>query len=92
MPLLTAVRGRFGADWHRTFHLLFTWTWAVLLVPGLVWWSESIMWVIVMSTWANFAGHFAALEAVELSDEDVDRVAKATVKLLEQEGWHLIND
>lgn len=37
--------------------------WAILLVPSLLWWSESIMWVIVMSWWANVSSSAAAFLA-----------------------------
>lgn len=34
--------------------------WAVLIVPSLIWWRESVPWLVAMSVWANVAGHFAA--------------------------------
>jgi len=28
----------------------------------VLWWAESILWVGLMSCWANAAGHFAAYQ------------------------------
>lgn len=62
----------------RRFHLCATATWGVLIVPSVLWWSQSIMWVVLMSAWANFASHFAAWqaargeEAAEQRDADHD--------------------
>lgn len=38
--------------------------WAVLLVPSLLWWKDSILWIIVMSWWANVAASAAAFYSV----------------------------
>lgn len=46
---------------HRTLQ----WTWALLLIPTLLWWTESILWVAFMSLYANFVGHASAAEAAE---------------------------
>lgn len=42
------------------FNLYFTFLWLALTVPSLLWWSNSILWVIVISLWANIVGHFSA--------------------------------
>lgn len=34
--------------------------WAVAVIPTLVWWKNSILWVAFMSLWANVASHLAA--------------------------------
>lgn len=50
------------ADKHKRFHLVMMVVWALLLIPTVIWWKESILWVAGMSLYANFAGHFAAYE------------------------------
>ncbi|AYN57954.1 hypothetical protein HWB90_gp004 [Mycobacterium phage Fowlmouth] len=40
--------------------------WAILLVPSLLWWQDSLLWVIVMSWWANVASSAAAFLAAHL--------------------------
>jgi hypothetical protein len=58
--------------WLRRFHLLMMTVWAALAIPGLIWWKESITFVIVMSLYANFAGEFAAYQAAR-GEEKAER-------------------
>lgn len=44
-------------------HLLAMVAWAGLLIPTLIWWKESILWVAAMSLYANFVGHFGGWDA-----------------------------
>lgn len=44
----------------RRFHAWMTAVWLILLAPSLLWWSHSILWVILLSVWANIASHFGA--------------------------------
>lgn len=41
-------------------NLISTFVWLVLVFPSLLWWKNSILWVIVISLWANIVGHFSA--------------------------------
>lgn len=52
----------------RRFHALATIAWAVLLLPSLLWWKDSLLWIVLMSVWANLAGHFAAWQAARAED------------------------
>lgn len=47
----------------RTFHLIMTVFWTLMIVPSILWWKDSVLWVIVLSVWANLASHFAAWQA-----------------------------
>jgi len=49
--------------WLRRFHLMMMIVWLGLAVPGILWWKESILFVIILSLYANFAGEFAAYQA-----------------------------
>ncbi len=51
-----------GRNWSR-FHLGMMLVWAVLLVPSVIWWKESLLWIISLSLYANFATHFSAWQA-----------------------------
>jgi hypothetical protein len=42
------------------FNLTMSFVWIVLTVPSLLFWKNSILWVIVISLWANIVGHFSA--------------------------------
>lgn len=44
------------------FHATMTILWVLLIVPTVLWWQNSITWVIVMSLWANIAAHAAAFQ------------------------------
>ena len=40
-----------------------SWVWALLVIPTLLFWKSSILWVAAMSLYANFIGHWSAYQA-----------------------------
>jgi hypothetical protein len=46
-----------------SFHKYATIAWVLLVIPTLIWWRESVLWVALMSIWANVASHWAAYQA-----------------------------
>jgi hypothetical protein len=44
----------------KVFNFWATLVWLVLCVPSVLWWKNSVMWVILISLWANVIGHFTA--------------------------------
>lgn len=50
----------------RTFHAVATVGWIVLIVPTIVWWRESITWVVFMSIYAIIVSHFEAWQTARL--------------------------
>lgn len=54
--------------WRRV-HFWLTIAWAVALVPSVVWWKNSIPWLVFMSVWANLAGHWASYQAARSEDD-----------------------
>lgn len=52
----------------RQVHAALTVIWIGLLVPSLLWWAHSLLWVVLMSVWANIAGHFSAWQAARAED------------------------
>lgn len=34
--------------------------WLTLVIPTLLFWPNSVLWVALMSVWANVASHFSA--------------------------------
>lgn len=54
----------------RWFHLSMMIVWALLLVPTLIWWKESILWVAAMSLYANWVGHFSAWNASRAEESE----------------------
>ena len=52
----------------RTFHRIMTGVWAVLIIPTVIWWRDSVLWVAVMSIWANVVGHWSAYQAARAEE------------------------
>jgi uncharacterized membrane protein len=52
-----------------TIHTALTLVWVVLAVPTLILWRESVLWVALMSLWANIASHWAAREAAKAKEQ-----------------------
>ncbi|MDU7557191.1 MAG: hypothetical protein E7K65_04910 [Pseudomonas sp.] len=44
-------------------HLALALVWAVLTIPALLWWKNSILWVSLMSIYAIVISHLAAYSA-----------------------------
>jgi hypothetical protein len=42
--------------------------WVLAIVPTLLWWKESILWIALMSVWANVAGHWSAFDAARAEE------------------------
>ena len=34
--------------------------WLLLVIPTVLWWRNSILWIAMMSVWANVASHYTA--------------------------------
>jgi hypothetical protein len=58
-------------NWQR-FHLWATVVWAFLGVPTLLSWQESIIWIAIMSWYANVVGHWGAYQAARSENNDVE--------------------
>lgn len=52
----------------RRLHGALVAVWVVLIVPTLLWWRESILWVAFMSLYANIAGHWAAWQSTRAEE------------------------
>lgn len=50
-------------EWLDRRHLILGWLWIVLAVPALVWWKDSVLFVILLSLYANAEASFAAHQA-----------------------------
>lgn len=46
--------------------------WALLLIPTLIWWPDSVLWVATMSLYANVAAHWSARQAAIAEEEAED--------------------
>jgi hypothetical protein len=48
--------------WHRNHHLWEAWLWVALAIPTLLWLRESVLWVALMSLYANYKTAIGAHE------------------------------
>lgn len=49
-----------NASFMKKFHLLMIIIWIILIIPSILWWKDSILWVIFLSLYANIVGHLSA--------------------------------
>lgn len=56
-----------GQQWARV-HGTLTLIWLLLIVPSILLWSESLLWIVFMSVWANVYGAASAWQAAKAED------------------------
>ena len=57
-----------GKFWRR-FHLGAMMVAAACIVPTVLWWSDSVLWIAFLSIYANFVGHFGAWQAARAEEK-----------------------
>lgn len=55
----------------KRVHLVLTVIWFVLFFPAVLWWKESVPFLVFVSVYANFVGHWASYEAAKTEQEVV---------------------
>lgn len=55
-----ATKPKINPHYLKNFHLIATIIWLLLVPPSILWWKDSIPWLVFMSAWANLAAHFSA--------------------------------
>ena len=69
MPLLILRVARRSAAWLTkvetlaTFHAWATVIWTALVIPSILWWRNSIPYLVFISVWALLATHWGAWQA-----------------------------
>lgn len=63
------------------FHRFSAAIWALLLVPALIWWKDSVTFVILASIYANVKSDWGAAEAAD-ERELVQRLARIEEELV----------
>lgn len=56
----------------RRFHAGAAIFWALMAVPTILWFRDSILWVAFMSLYANFAAEMAAYQGARAEDSQDD--------------------
>lgn len=57
--MLKKLKETLKEDYH-TYLLVF---WVIMIIPTVLWWKESILWVAIMSLYANIEASASAREA-----------------------------
>ncbi|HGK4747064.1 TPA: hypothetical protein ACJ2W8_004518 [Klebsiella quasipneumoniae subsp. similipneumoniae] len=60
-------------------HLVAAVMWVGLAIPSLIWWKDSVLWVILISFYANIVGHlsgYSAARADQAAEENEDSPSK----------------
>ena len=60
-------------------HLVAAVMWVGLAIPSLIWWKDSVLWVILISFYANIVGHlsgYSAARADQAAEESEDSTSK----------------
>lgn len=52
----------------KRFHQIATGFWVLAIIPTVLWWKESILWVGLMSVWANVASHWSAYQGTKAEE------------------------
>jgi uncharacterized membrane protein len=65
--------------------LILTLVWALLFAPALLWWKESVPFLVFVSVYANFVGHWAAWEAAKAKEEAEAKEQEAETSKAEAE-------
>ena len=56
-------------------HLTASVAWIILAIPSVIWWKSSVLWVIIISIYANVVGHLSGYTAAR-ADEAAEREEK----------------
>ena len=59
----------------KAFHGWATLVWALLIPVSVIYLRESVPWLVLMSVWANFVGHFSSWQATRVEvrqDEQIN--------------------
>lgn len=60
-------------------HLVAAVMWVGLAIPSLIWWKDSVLWVILIGIYANIVGHlsgYSAARADQAAEENEDSPSK----------------
>lgn len=82
---MRAVFALFGRPaFLRGFHGVMTVVWFILIPVSLLTdLKKSLIWIVTMSVWANFVGHFSSWQATRVEvkqDEQMDETSQTASK------------
>lgn len=56
----------------KKLHLGAAIVWGLLAIPSVIWWKESVLWVIIISIYANIVGHLSGYTAARADEASED--------------------
>lgn len=56
----------------KKMHLVTAGLWIVLAIPSVIWWRNSVLWIIIISIYANVVGHLSGYTAAR-ADEAAEK-------------------
>ena len=56
------MRTKLAEKWRENHHLYEAWFWCAAVLPTLLWWREAVLWVAMMSLYANYKTAISAHE------------------------------
>jgi hypothetical protein len=62
----------------RRFHFVATLVWALLAIPTLIWWRDSVPWIALMSVYAVVVSHWSAWQAAKAEQAAGDVSSEAS--------------
>lgn len=74
-------------------HLILAAVWLTMILPTLIWWKESVLWIGLMSCYALFAAHVASYQAADSAGVDdathkkLNALADSLADFLEHSGY-----
>jgi hypothetical protein len=66
------------ATFLRRFHLIMVIVWLGLSVPGILLWKESILFVIILSLYANIAAEFSAYQGARAEQKNDEPIGNSS--------------
>ena len=78
--MITIVKGLFSRIPDTTIHITLALVWICLAIPTVLFWSESILWILMISIYANVGAHISAWEGAK-NDDKIDEILERLKRL-----------
>jgi hypothetical protein len=62
------IENGLSPSFMRRFNFWAMVVFAVLIPPSMLWWAQSVPYLVAISVWANFAGHLSAWQASRVEE------------------------
>jgi hypothetical protein len=64
----------------RKVHGFLSIAWFLLAIPAVVWWKNSVPFLVYVSVYANFVGHWSSYQAAKAEESIEETVGEAVVE------------